>query len=623
MLGRRCGKTLRVKARPRVRAAALSVLAAIVAATLCWPVGTIALAADEPTAAPAIEDLGVAYNGTDNVLGYASAPGESLPAFISTKGGTVQFDSLAYWNDGSISRNESYVTWTVSDPSIASVDVRGLVTAKADGAVDVTATVPADHSATGSELQVTIPMGITGQSDAPVVQGITIADPDGNPFPEDTYVIEGQNQLTTYTLQLTALVKVWFPDTQQVETYLVTPSNPLSAQVPGLSDLTWSVGDTNMGAIEETLGLYKPTKYGENLVMAFSRASGSTSNVYGSAFIKAKDPDSDQAEDGYHPQTSLTVSFYYQSDESTPFQQVTYSVDDIEEMGTDVATYTAVGQRGWYAFTARGVYLDKLLAASGLNDTSSVLNISFDTFDSLTTKLSGSYVFDSSRCYYPNIDLGGSMQYSEGTPVKPMIALESCEIVNGDTAPNYAAMSDGTRFRMLLGTTPAGGTTSSLIKWISGLHVVVKGSADEQPDPGQGGDDPGSGSGDGNGSGTGVGSGEGSGTGSEGVGLGSGVRGGNAGGDEPQGTGGNSDLAEGASGGAGSGQAAGEAGRSVYRIDKPVNTFDMSGQPSTSKLMFWRVVVPGTAAVLAAGAVQMVAWYRRQTQAVVLVDGRL
>ncbi|WP_270566051.1 Ig-like domain-containing protein [Clostridium beijerinckii] len=125
---------------------------------------------------------------------------------INVKGGTTQLTATVAPNNAT----DKTVTWSSSDESIATVDSNGLVTAKTDGAVVITA-----KTNDGSNIQNTYNVSISGQTDVKTT-GITI---------------DGTDTITTKsgTTQLTATV---------------TPSNATDKTV------TWSSSDNSIATVD-------------------------------------------------------------------------------------------------------------------------------------------------------------------------------------------------------------------------------------------------------------------------------------------------------------------------------------------------------------------------------------
>lgn len=578
----------------------------------------------QPAEQPYIADVSIWSHDTGTTLGYATSPSSATAARISTKGGTLWFDNVAWWNDGTSVANQSYVTWSVSDPSIATISPSGVLTAVGDGVVAVTATATANTQG-GAPLACTIYVEVTGQTDARYVSAVRIAGPDGAAI-DGPYILE--QDISTALLQLYALVDVVDPATGATQTYS-TQNGSIAAQTGDIADVTWYVGDT-IASIDETSGLFRPSRYGIVSVFCASSAGFGNATVTGSATINTKDPEGGEVKDDYHPQDSIKIKAYYESDPPADLHNDAdehfvinkeYSLEQLESMGTVTATYTAIGASGYYTMTGRGVALSTVLESAGVN-IAGMSQLNFGTADNIDRPVSSAFIFDTDRYYFPNIDIGS---YAEAVQVYPILAFESNEIRNGSTEPNYD-MTEATRFRLLFGATPDGGTSQYQIKWINTLYVVLAGGPPVQPGSGEntgGGTDNGEDQG-GGGISNGTEAGDGTGSGNAGNGMGAGMAAGTQGGQDVQNS---ADAATNAAEGAQSGsmgpdetsvqEAAGDADAgspsfSVYQIPNP-NASDVERTVEHDN-PFKKYAGPlGVAAALAGGA-QAAVWYRRQAK---------
>ena len=578
----------------------------------------------QPAAQPYIADVSIWSHDTGATLGYATSPSSAIAQRISTKGGTLWFDNVAWWNDGTSVANQSYVSWSVSDSSVATISPGGILTAVGDGIVAVTATATANTQG-GAPLACTIYVEVTGQTDARYVSGIRIAGPDGAAL-SGPYVLE--QDLSTATAQFYALVDVVDPATGATQTYS-TKNGSIASQTGDIADVAWYVGDT-IAAIDQTTGLFRPSRYGIASIYCASAAGHGGATVTGSATVNTKDPTGGEVKDDYHPQSSIKVKAYYESDPPADLHDDSdehfvinkeYSLEQLESMGSVTATYTALSDSAYYTMTGRGVPLSTVLEDAGVN-IAGMSQLNFGTADNIDRPVSSAFIFDTNRYYFPNIDIGS---YAGAVQVYPIIAFESNEIKNAGTDPNYD-MTEATRFRLLFGSTPDGGTSQYQIKWINTLYVVLAGGPPVQPG---GGDDNGGGTNNGEDQGgggisNGTETGDGTGSGSAGNGTGAGMAAGTQGGQDVQGS---SDAATNAAEGAQSGsvgpdetgaqETAGDAGSgapsfSVYQIPNP-NASDVERTVEHDN-PFKKYAGPlGVAAVLAGGA-QAAVWYRRQAK---------
>lgn len=578
---------------------------------------------------PYIADVSIWSHESGATVGVASSPSSAIAARISAKGGTLWFDNVAWWNDGTSVANQRYVSWSVSDPSIATISPGGILTAVGDGIVAVTATATANTQG-GAPLACTIYIEVTGQTDARYVSGIRIAGPDGEAL-SGPYVLE--QDLSTATAQFYALVDVVDPATGATQTYS-TKNGSIASQTGDIADVTWYAGDT-IAAIDQTTGLFRPSRYGIASIYCASAAGHGGATVTGSATVNTKDPTGGEVRDDYHPQSSIKVKAYYEEDPPADLHDDSdkhfvinkeYSLEQLESMGTVTATYTALSDSAYYTITGRGVALSTLLEDAGVN-IAGMSQLNFGTADNIDRPVSSAFIFDTNRYYFPNIDIGS---YAGAVQVYPIIAFESNEIKNAGTDPNFD-MTEATRFRLLFGSTPDGGTSQFQIKWINTLYVVLAGGPPVQPGNGENpggsnneGDQPGGG-----GISNGTTTGDGSGSGDEGNGTGSGMAKGDQGGSDVQGS---SDAADNAAEGAQSGSAgqsdtgaqasaddseSGAPAFSVYQIPNP-NASEVEHTVEHDN-PFKKYAGPLGAAAVVAGAGQTALWYRRQARPTSLI----
>lgn len=578
---------------------------------------------------PYIADVSIWSHESGATVGVASSPSSAIAARISTKGGTLWFDNVAWWNDGTSVANQSYVSWSVSDPSIATISPSGVLTAVGDGIVAVTATATANTQG-GAPLACTIYIEVTGQTDARYVSGIRIASPDGEAL-SGPYVLE--QDLSTAMARFYALVDVVDPATGATQTYS-TQNGSIASQTGDIADVTWYVGDT-IAAIDQTTGLFRPSRYGIASIYCASAAGHGGATVTGSATVNTKDPTGGEVRDDYHPQSSIKVKAYYEEDPPADLHDDSdkhfvinkeYSLEQLEGMGPVTATYTALSDSAYYTMTGRGVALSTLLEDAGVN-IAGMSQLNFGTADNIDRPVSSAFIFDTNRYYFPNIDIGS---YAGAVQVYPIIAFESNEIKNAGTDPNFD-MTEATRFRLLFGSTPDGGTSQFQIKWINTLYVVLAGGPPVQPGNGENpggsnneGDQPGGG-----GIFNGTATGDGTGSGGEGNGTGSGMAKGNQGGADVQG---GSDAADNAAEGAQSGASgqsdtgaqasagdseSGAPAFSVYQIPNP-NASEVERTVEHDN-PFKKYAGPLGAAAVVAGAGQTALWYRRQARPTSLI----
>lgn len=445
-----------------------------------YAAGSSSSSSDSASEASPTIDLAMIYHD-GKIVGTSSAP-DQKDLSITQKGGTLEFYSRVQWSDYSKEYNSDHVTWSTSNTSVATINSSGVLTAVGNGTVKVIATVGAKYSGTGKALKATVTVRVANQTDERYVTAIRIVDADGNAIKGNVFSMK--QSLSTAKAQFYADVDVYDPATGSKHTYS-TKDGKLSSQVKGLSDVSWYMSDTTMGAVDEDTGLFRPSVYGTMVVNAKSAAGKDNKTVKASVTVTAKDPDGGTVNEDYHPQDTLTVKVYYEKyppadfDDDSAKEWVTtktYSVDDLESLGTVTATYTALGGGSYYTITGTGTPLATVLKNAGVN-LKGVKRLSFKTADSLDRPVSYSYIVGSDRYYFPNIDIGS---YSGAKQVYPILALESSETKNGSTDPDYH-LTDATRFRLLFGSTGRSDHSSQYqIKWINTLYVELKGGPKAQ-----------------------------------------------------------------------------------------------------------------------------------------------
>ena len=580
-----------------------------------------------PYTAPKIADVTIRLPGAVDFLAFAINPSVINQVTISEKGGSIQFYSDVWWDDWSNDTNWYDVVWSLDDYSIASISPNGLVTARTDGTVKVSAKVDGINTTDGVDLVASVWVRIAGQTDARYVTSISITDEDNSPYPMGSAFI-WEPDLAKDTHQFLAIVEVYDPVDGTTQTYIT--DGRLSLLATDLSDLRWFVEDMTYGAVEESTGLFRPLKYLWGLgLYVTSNAGFDNSPVTAMIWVVSEDPDGIGV-DGYFPQESLTVKAYYELYPPSEYGNEayvidkTYSIAEVEGMGLFEQTYTAIGGvRGYYTMTGRGVPFATLLAESGI-ELAGVQRFEFSTADATVYSYSVSkyFIFDMDRYYFPNIN---DNLFNEAVRVFPMIALESNQRAGGSTKPSYD-MSEATRFRLLFGATPGVQNTQYTVKWINTIYVVLSGGPSIRDDTGGDG-----GGGDG-------GSGPGPGTGEKGVGADRGTTGNTQEGVmgvNTESSGGDSQAAEGLAGGdegKNQGNLSDEGGLSpksndegisegytVYQIMNKNNKDLQLNLDYQNPLR--QVSAPLGAFVFIAGGAEAFFWYRRQIRMSAFVYG--
>lgn len=393
---------------------------------------------------------------------------------LTSKGQTLAFKVQLVWSDGSTSWAEGAshpVAYSTSDTAVASVDSTGTVRALSNGSVRLTATCEGQS--------VSYVLDVTGQENECYVSEIAIVGLDGTVYGESGAGIELGD--LNETALLNARVTVVDPATGTTQDYF-TENGQLSFQTGGaISDITWSVSDTQLGYVEPSTGLYRPSEYATVLVSASSSAGLGGEVVSGSVWVMTSSPNKQPA--GRNPQDHLTVKVFYEQAPDRIVREETFSRAEVEAMGTEMHTYTAIGSGSSFATASgRGVLFSRVLEAAGAN-LDGIAYFSFVTADSGSSTygetVSYNMLFGTTRYYFPNWDVGKNP--SGGIVVPPMLAVESnwrwYDSNVRDTSEDYSTMTDDTCFRLLFGATTSGQTTTNKqIYWINTINVVLSGA---------------------------------------------------------------------------------------------------------------------------------------------------
>lgn len=466
---------------------------------------------EQPPAVDGICGIGIYYLNTATCVGETTYPNRRLTT-ISEKGGVVELYAVCDWDDWSTTTNDYRLQWRSTDESVFTV-YGGRVQAVGNGTAQLVAYVDASDNPNGGYVEAQATIEVVGQDDARYVTSIKIGDENGEPI-NGPFEITGD--IATEMYGFTAIVEVFDPEKQSTTKY-VSQFGSLSSQVPGLGDIHWYVGDPAMSAVDDDTmpGMWRPAAYGISSLYAYTNAGIGNSEVRASITIAMRDPDGGLQDDEYHPQSSITVLAYYEMyppedmrnpDDKSFVINKKFSLAELSAMGTVAQTYTAFGSGTYYTMSGMGVPLSTVLSEAGVN-LNGVKTIAFGTADLIDRPVSYSYIFDTSRYYFPNIDM---MSFAEAQQVYPILAFTSNLSKNASTDPDYGTMTEATRFRLLFGSTTDGGTSQYQVKWIHTLYITLAGgpAMEEGDGNGGGGGEGGGGTGTGGESGAGAGSGD-------------------------------------------------------------------------------------------------------------------
>ena len=437
----------------------------------------------EPEPELYIDDVAVFETGTKKpAYAFATSDGWTEDCVIGERGGQIDFDGAIYWNNGEVEYDSGIVDWELGagGEDLASLSPTGILEARGteDGFVIVRAVVSGDYTESGSDLVAEFAVELRGQTDTPYVTYIQICDEGGNPI--DSYRFE-PGTLSTASVDLGAIVSVFNPADGSETDYHVTPYESLSNLTNGeIADLNWDTTDSRFGLVSEE-GVYRPLLAGTNSVFAYSGAGFNGSRVEASVVVDMPLSGDEEPPNGYNPQNTLTVDVVYEAAPDTVVAEKTYSIGELEELGTVIQTYTAIGgTQGYFTTTGYGPYLSTVLQDVGVN-IEGVAGLGFETADNYQKTPSWDALVDTARYYFPNIDVGS---YSDRVQVAPMLAISAYRNVGDDTSPHtdVGEMTDRYRFMVLFGAKDTGETnTNKQVYNIYAIHVTLEGAPSVDP----------------------------------------------------------------------------------------------------------------------------------------------
>jgi hypothetical protein len=409
------------------------------------------------------------------------------------------------------------ITWTSSDPQVATVNSTGVVTATGDGEVRITATAP--NSVSGSMC-----ITVFGQAGA-FVRSAEITNEAGEDY-GTTYI--NITEISGGDIQF-YLRLYYSDDTSECNAPLATDH----ADSFKLGSVSWSITSEEVGYVNPASGNFIPQHDGRTQVSASVTGGDPTRDsgvVYDSVFVNVN---TGTIVDGNAPSDALHIVVTYEEDESLVAKDTTLTIAELRAIQTVQHTYSLTRDGGRYVTdSAEGIELATLLENQDI-EIGDVAWFRFAANDGANPgAITAQFLFGWTRYYFPLVDLGVS---NDAVAVPPMLAYADSWREGGSCAPDFSALNGGTCLRLLFGSTGmADNSTSKSLKYINTLTVVLSGAPPVGPGTGDG-------DGTGDGSGTGDGGGDENGTGGDGGGTGG------DGGEGGEGTGGDGD--EGGGGG--------------------------------------------------------------------------
>lgn len=444
---------------------------------------------------------------TDKQLIQFPKAEEGWIPWIQEKNASVQLALSVKWrgesyvlssnSDSGISNSD--IQWGSSDTNIATVD-RGLVkaTGAADGDVTITCTLINKNytpSAASEPITAQIVVRVIGQQGAYPI-GMVIVDEYDVAIGSAGIVFEKADGTSEYQ----AYVRVKYSDgSYKCNAKYCDPSR-YSKEISGL---TWRTGNEKIAVVGQTTGLVSPAKNGAGSTELVATMTGGKNGELSSAvYITIKGLGEVQ------PASTLTVNVVYEKDRTEVVSSKIYNTSTLAQASQShsfvQAAYTQTKSTGGFrTVSAEGVYLDDILADSGVKDTQNVYGLILKANDGVNNGfVPGGALFQKANYYFPNFDAVSSTgvhNTSGGVKVYPMVAVRSYS-ANESTDVDFTKMDGNYCFELCLGNN--GGTLDDTtarysIHWAYEITVVLNGA----PKTHLGNDEDGSGEEIGNGSG--------------------------------------------------------------------------------------------------------------------------
>ncbi|MEA5019620.1 MAG: PASTA domain-containing protein [Gordonibacter sp.] len=388
---------------------------------------------------------------------------------IKEKGGKVRLMVQASWSDGNMySQSDAgwldlggAIAWTTSDPTVATVNSTGVVTAVSDGEVVITATAPNGVASTMSFV-------VIGQNGA-FVTSARITDETGEPY--------GTSYLDIFdreTGSRTFYVRATYSDGTVKCNAPLASDYTAEAAAALASSCVWSIDSTDVGSVNAASGSFVPLHDGRTQVVA--TLVGGDPGVNGGLVVASVSINVNEGtfDGGNAPSSQLVINIEYESMPGVVGKTETLSIGALQSIQNASCTYTLTKSGGSYVTdTAQGIYLSTLLDHLSIV-TGEVLYFKFAANDGANPgAITNSFLFGYTRYYYPNAD-GAST--AGAVPVAPMLAYADSWREGGTCEPS-SELNSGTCLRLLFGSTGlADNSTSKSIKFINTITVVLDGA---------------------------------------------------------------------------------------------------------------------------------------------------
>lgn len=367
--------------------------------------------------------------------------------YTDTSGDGVMYETAS--TDSPLGRVD--LIWTSSDDSIATVDPNGLVTPRGNGTATITATTanPADQGSAA----LCVPFVIDGQ-EGEYVGSVEITDADGNPI-YDTIVIDSPSDTTQY-YQLYATI-TWV----DAEGSVIREER---ASAESSATYRWvAAGNTNVVSVNERTGRVATLEPGVGAAEIRVEGGVGGQTITDTVYVQVV---TGQQSDGM-PAQSLTINVFYQSFPDEPAVSEEFSLDELASRFSQVTHfYTMLNGSTFGTMKATGYLFKDVLSLVNV-PLESIISFSFGTGDNYVNNISYAALFNTTRYYFPDIDIGRT---AGGQVVPPILATAAYINMGAATVLPSQQLDENVRFRLCFGATGIGDANTSM--QVHSIHTV-------------------------------------------------------------------------------------------------------------------------------------------------------